>query len=71
MRFFSHEPAVDPDGEFTDLSPGIDPGLDPGLTLHETRHTGGMEPVVGSNSAISDDNPVVCIVHRHLLIEMI
>jgi hypothetical protein len=56
MLFFPHHFAVDPDAEFTDLAGRIDLGANAGLTFHKARHTGGMQAIVHSDFAITDDH---------------
>ena len=52
-----HALAVDPDGKLADSATGIGFGFDAGLPSHIARHPGGMQRVVRSDSAVSNDDP--------------
>lgn len=57
---------TDPDGQFTHFPTGIGLDFDAGFTSHVARHTGGMQTVMNSDPAITD-NHFFRFFHMHLL----
>ncbi|MBI9084134.1 MAG: hypothetical protein JEZ11_11095 [Desulfobacterales bacterium] len=57
---------VNPNGQFTHFPAGIGLDLNAGFTSHVARHTGGMQSIVNSDPAVTD-NHFFRLFHQHLL----